>query len=113
MSLRVLLSLGNICLNRVRCFEIALPSDAPATTKDTATSIIAMPDASRPVIPSSKSSMPMITAVTGSIAPRIAVGVDPIAWMAIVVQTSDMMVGKTASSEPKRSTLDCHVFWFA
>ena len=60
-------------------------------------------------------------------------------FLAIVVQTSDMMVGKTASaaasshryhlvgrvssaapkaslpaksSEPKRSTLDCHVFWF-
>lgn len=39
-----------------------------------------------------------MTAVTGSMAPRIAVGVEPMICIALVVQTRDMTVGKTASA---------------
>lgn len=40
---------------------------------------------------------PIITAVRGSSAPIIAVGVDPNSLTAIVIVTSDIMVGTNAS----------------
>lgn len=39
-----------------------------------------------------------ITAETGSSAPRMAVGVEPISWMARVVQASENTVGMIASA---------------
>lgn len=47
---------------------------------------------------SPKTAIPKKMAVTGSNAPRIAVGVEPMYWMAPVVQRKDMAVGKTASA---------------
>ena len=41
---------------------------------------------------------PKKTAVTGSKAPRIAVGVEPMYWMALVVHKNEIAVGKTASA---------------
>ena len=38
----------------------------------------------------------MATAVTGSIAPRMATGVLPILWMAALVQMSEIAVGNKA-----------------
>ena len=47
---------------------------------------------------SPKTVIPKNTAVTGSSAPRMAVGVEPMYWMAPVVQRNDTAVGKTASA---------------
>ena len=58
------------------------------------------PKPSRGVMLSPKTSTPMQTAVTGSKAPRMAVGVEPMYWMALVVHRNEMAVGNTAS--PKR-----------
>jgi hypothetical protein len=49
----------------------------PATMSVTATSISAMPSPSRAVSSSWKITTPKKTAVTGSSAPRMAVGVEP------------------------------------
>ena len=40
--------------------------------------------------------MPKNIAVTGSSAPRIAVGVEPMLWIAAVVHRKDIAVGNTA-----------------
>lgn len=77
----------------------------PAITIVTATIIKTRPDISRRLNVSSKTNMPMSTAVTGSNAPKIAVGVDPMYWMALVVQRNEMAVGKSA--KPKTSAHKC------
>ena len=71
---------------------------APAMTNVTATIIITSPKLSLTVRLSPKTAIPKKMAVTGSNAPRMAVGVEPIYWMAPVVQRKDMAVGKTASA---------------
>ena len=64
----------------------------------TARMIRMIPQHNRNVNDSPKTVTPKNTAVNGSKAPRIAVGVEPIYWMAPVVQRKDMAVGKTASA---------------
>ena len=68
----------------------------PAMTMVTATIIITSPTHSLGVSVSPKTVMPKKMAVTGSNAPRMAVGVEPMYWMALVVQRNEMAVGKTA-----------------
>ena len=58
----------------------------------------AMPSPSRAVIRSPNTVMPKMMAVTGSSAPRMAVGVEPMYWMALVVQRNEMAVGKIDSA---------------
>jgi len=57
-----------------------------------------MPPAERSVIRSPKTVIPKKMAVSGSNAPRMAVGVEPIYWMARVVATNDTQVGSSASA---------------
>ena len=64
----------------------------------TARMIRMIPQHNRNVNDSPKTVTPKNTAVNGSKAPRIAVGVEPIYWMAPVVQRKDMAVGKTANA---------------
>ena len=52
------------------------------------------PIAIRVVMTSWKTTMPKNTAVTGSKTPSIAVGVEPMYWIASVVHISDITVGK-------------------
>lgn len=52
-----------------------------------------MPHAMRRVITSPNSIMPSTAAVTGSSAPIMAVGVEPMQRMAMAINTSDMTVG--------------------
>ena len=66
-------------------------------TKVTAAIIITNPDISRTESVSPNTPTPTITAVTGSKAPKIAVGVEPIYWTALVVHKKEMAVGKRAS----------------
>lgn len=87
-------SLGNSFLKRTSWLVI-LP---PAMTNVTATIIITSPKLSLTVRLSPKTAIPKKMAVTGSNAPRMAVGVEPIYWMAPVVQRKDMAVGKTANA---------------
>ena len=54
------------------------------------------PMLSRRVSISPNTVTPKNMAVTGSSAPRMAVGVEPIYWMALVVHRNDTAVGKTA-----------------
>ena len=68
----------------------------PAIISVTAAIIISIPHNIRGVNASPNTVTPIITAVTGSNAPRIAVGVDPIYCMALVVQRNDIAVGKMA-----------------
>ena len=56
-----------------------------------------MPRIMRGVSCSPKISTPKNKAVTGSKAPRIAVGVEPMYCMAFVIVTNEITVGKTAS----------------
>lgn len=65
----------------------------PATTILTAKIISKNPITTRTVNTSPKTVTPKNTAVTGSNAPRMAVGVEPIYCMAPVVQSRDMAVG--------------------
>ena len=69
------------------------PSD---TTNVTETIMSSNPMAMCRVMTSLNISTPMKTAVTGSNAPRIAVGVEPMYCIAFVVQNSDSTVGKIA-----------------
>lgn len=79
-----------------------------AMIKVTEKMIITIPVASFGVNDSPNIVTPNITAVTGSNAPRIAVGVEPIYWMAFVVDTKDMAVGKRAKATilPQRNHLE-------
>ena len=70
----------------------------PATMKVTARIIITIPHTILGVSASPNTVTPKKTAVTGSSAPSIAVGVEPMYCMALVVQRNDMAVGKTASA---------------
>ena len=79
---------------RVRWSE-TLP---PATTSDTAVMINARPMHCRMVSTSPNMATPNTMAVTGSNAPNMAVGVEPMYCIALVVHRNDMAVGKTASA---------------
>ena len=68
----------------------------PATMIVTALMIRMMPTMDLGERVSPNAMMPTNTAVTGSSAPRIAVGVDPIVWIAFVVQRIETRVRKTA-----------------
>ena len=59
----------------------------PATTRLTAPMMSAMPRQMRGVSRSPNTVTPNSTAVSGSRAPRMAVGVEPMHWMAAVVQS--------------------------
>ena len=63
----------------------------------TAVSIITTPNMMRPVSCSPNTTTPQNKAVTGSSAPKMAVGVEPIRWMASVIVTNEMMVGNKAN----------------
>ena len=69
----------------------------PAITKVTATMMMMSPNHSRGEMISSNTVMPINMAVTGSNAPNMAVGVEPMYLMAAVVQTRDTVVGRIAS----------------
>ena len=69
----------------------------------TAASIIAMPMRSRVVRRSSKTSVPMATAVTGSSEPMMAVGVEPMSRTAMAIVTREMSVGTMPSMREKAS----------
>ena len=71
--------------------------DGPPTITDTAPIINIMPTTSTTVRTSPKTNIPIATAVTGSSAPRIAVGVEPIYCIAPVVQRNETAVGKIAN----------------
>ena len=70
----------------------------PAIIKVTAKIIITIPQLSLGVSDSPKMVTPKNTAVRGSRAPRMAVGVEPIYWIACVVQRNDMAVGNIANA---------------
>lgn len=63
----------------------------------TATRISATPTPMRSVNRSPKTMTPKNNAVTGSSAPRIAVGVEPMRRMAPAIVTSETIVGNSAS----------------
>ena len=67
----------------------------------TATRIIKIPTPNRSVKASPKTVTPTTTAVRGSSAPMMAVGVEPMAWTACVMVTSEMTVGTKASMMEK------------
>ena len=73
-----------------------VPQGISDITKVTDMMISNRPMAIRDVMTSPKTDTPITTAVTGSNAPRMAVGVAPIYWIALVVHTSESMVGNTA-----------------
>ena len=79
----------------------------PATMRLTATMMSSMPQRMRGVSCSPKMVTPKKTAVTGSSAPRIAVGVEPMYWMALVVQRNEMAVGKMASASRLPTDTTC------
>ena len=71
---------------------------SPATTNVTEVMTRISPNNMRVVTTSLNTTMPKKTAVTGSKTPNIAVGVEPIYWMASVVQIKEMTVGNTDSA---------------
>ena len=71
----------------------------PAITKVTAMIISVNPMLSLNVSVSPNTVIPKKIAVTGSNAPSMAVGVDPMYWMAPVVHTKEIAVGKTANAK--------------
>lgn len=79
-----------------RHHSYALTGCLRATTMVTAMTISAIPTQERAVRCSPNNVKPTYTAVIGSIAPRIAVWVDPIVWIARVVNTREREVGKRA-----------------
>ena len=64
----------------------------------TAKMIINIPQLNLSVRDSPKTVTPKKTAVRGSSAPRMAVGVEPMYWIACVVQRNDIAVGKMANA---------------
>lgn len=70
----------------------------PAIISVTAAIIISIPHSIRGVNASPNTVTPIMTAVTGSNAPRIAVGVEPMYCMALVVHRNDIAVGNMASA---------------
>lgn len=71
-------------------------TDFPTTIKVTATSIISIPKTRRGVSRSPKIITPKKRAVTGSNAPKMAVGVEPMLCIEIAVQISEITVGRKA-----------------
>ena len=65
----------------------------PAMTNVTEVMTSIKPMAMRVVMTSWNTTMPKNTAVTGSKTPKIAVGVEPIYWMASVVHINEITVG--------------------
>lgn len=78
-----------------------LPNLLLATTSVTAMTMSTIPIESRGVMISPKTKYPKNSAVTGSKAPKMAVGVLPMMLMARVVQRNEMTVGKM----PRQSAL--------
>ena len=70
----------------------------PAIISVTAAIIISIPHSIRGVNASPNTVTPIMTAVTGSNAPRIAVGVEPMYCIALVVHKKEIAVGKTANA---------------
>ena len=70
----------------------------PAMTEVTAMIIMTRPILSLKVNFSPKIVIPKHIAVTGSNAPNMAVGVEPIYWMALVVHKKEIAVGKMANA---------------
>ena len=66
-----------------------------------------IPAMSRVVSDSPKTVTPIATAVTGSKAPRIAVGVEPIIFTALTINISDKTVGTKPSIKPQPHELVC------
>ena len=73
----------------------------PRTIIITADRISRMPTPSRKVSVSSKTMTPMATAVNGSNAPIMAVGVAPTSWTAMVINTSERIVGTKLNQQAK------------
>ena len=73
----------------------------PSTISSTAERMSTMPMMSLPVSDSPNTSMPMATAVNGSNAPMMAVGVAPTSWTAMVINTSESTVGTNPSQQAK------------
>src|SRR5574344_669684 len=84
---------GNILRNLIRAEEMVPLETIIVTERMTRT----MPKVILGVITSPNTNIPINKAVTGSNAPRMAVGVEPIYWIALVVQTKEIAVGKIAS----------------
>lgn len=63
----------------------------------TAVSIISTPSMMRGVSCSPNTTTPKNSAVTGSSAPYMAAGVEPMRWMESVISTNEMIVGNKAS----------------
>ncbi len=91
---------------RVSCIDRWPTADEPPTITDTAPMMRMMPTTSVIVSTSPNTHMPIATAVTGSSAPRIAVGVEPIYCIEPVVHRNDTAVGKIANpaTQPHSST---------
>ena len=86
-------------IHRARCVtEVGMRIDLPAMMSVTATRISKTPVPMRSVNRSPKTATPKNNAVTGSSAPRIAVGVEPMRRMAPAIATSETIVGKSASA---------------
>ena len=73
----------------------------PITISNTAERMSTIPTASLKVSDSSNTITPMATAVNGSKAPMIAVGVAPTSWTAMVMNTSERTVGTNPSQQAK------------
>ena len=84
--------------NRFRKRTRWLVTLLPAIMRVTARMIRMIPQHNRNVSDSPKTVTPKNTAVNGSKAPRIAVGVEPIYWTASVVQRKEIAVGNMAKA---------------
>ena len=76
-------------------------------TSMTAPRIKMIPAIRRVVSVSPKTVTPMATAVTGSKAPKIAVGVEPIIFTAFTIKISESTVGTKPSIKPQPHELAC------
>ena len=73
----------------------------PSTMSNTAESISKIPMTRRTVSDSPNTSTPMATAVSGSKAPMMAVGVAPTSCTETVISTSESTVGTSPSQQAK------------
>ena len=73
----------------------------PSTISRTAERMSTIPAKRRRVSDSPNTVTPMATAVNGSKAPMMAVGVAPTSWTAMVMNTSESTVGTSPSQQAK------------
>ena len=73
----------------------------PNTMSNTADNMSRIPITRRAVSDSSNTNTPMATAVNGSKAPMIAVGVAPTSWTEMVISTNERIVGTSPSQQAK------------